>query len=145
MLGTLYRTQAIAVRTIPVGYRCDNRIVAAVMAFTPSDAVLFIELKCRYRQRTIHFFGDEFNLVSGFDLVQHRRIFDAKYHRHAGHIEIGQRAMFDGDFTAVLDYFFDGAARQCCGSRSVCTDRRAAVFGCRRHKRQLLPGRHGPV
>ncbi len=46
--------------------------------------------------RTVHHVSDEVDLVSDLDLFQHGRVFDAEGHGHAGHAEVLQRAMLDG-------------------------------------------------
>ena len=55
------------------------------------------------------------NFVPGFDLVQHRNIFDAEHHGHAGHVQVFNRTMFQGDFFVFLvDLAHFAVSHVCC-------------------------------
>ena len=74
---------------------------------TRAQAALRSQVLLRLRSLRLFDFGHgelavdlidiKLDLVAGLDLLDHRRIGGLEHHRHGGHVEVGDRAVLDGD------------------------------------------------
>src|SRR5262245_22381472 len=106
------RASYVAGTVRPSAWLCADWICPPILSlsvFVSSVRLIFLLLALRSlfdlgnSELTVHFVGVELDLVSGLDLLEHRRVAGLKHHAHAiVHVELLERAVLDRDLTGVL-------------------------------------------
>src|SRR5581483_11849644 len=75
---------------------------SACMRSTEAQRSLARRLELRHGQRAVDLLRQEAHLIARLHLLEHGRILDPEDHGHCGHVQIGERAVPEGDLLRVL-------------------------------------------